>query len=410
MKDPLKKDKIAISGDFGSARTSDAIKRWIELNGGTYTTSVTSDTTHLICSKAHWGKQVAAVKKALSHKDIKVVSYDWLEDTLHSRSHKRETAYLWKVLDRTALKKRAAKERAERSTLKREGKAAGRGGILGEALKVHVEELGVDDRRAGKVRVKRGPKKNVEVGMMAEEAPDVRRFEKGCKAAANDILSDNYHIYTDETGFEYAITVTKIDVARNRNERHHLKLYESNSLPPTYSTHVLSSSPVSTTTAPTSSISIPAIPTSTSTSTTLTPLGSNYGTAFLSFRQFFRAKTGRWWSERLDPPAKPQHAGAKAPLMQWERTKDLGDIVGKKGRPRKGNNDGEEASGGEKEGEQEMAKAKTWAEMGFAYRAPPADQPRGTLLGVVVEADGDGVDEGAYEMVGLGGYVWGGGK
>ncbi|KAK5172453.1 hypothetical protein LTR04_003951 [Oleoguttula sp. CCFEE 6159] len=359
MKDPLKKDKIAITGDFGSARTPDAIKRWIELNGGTYTTSITSDTSHLICSKAHWGKQVAAVKKALCHNDIKIVSYDWLEDTLHSRSHKRETAYLWKVLDRTALKKRAAKERAERSALKREGKAAGRGGILGEALKVHVEELGIDDRRAGKVRVKRAPKKDVKVGMMAEEAPDVRKFEKGCKAAANDILSDNHHIYTDETGFEYAITLTKIDVARNRNERHHLKLYESNSLPPTYSTHVLSSSPVPTTTASTSSISIPGIPTSTSISTTLTPLGSTYGTAFLSFRQFFRAKTGRWWSERLDSPAEPQHADAKAPLMQWKCTKNLEDVVRKNSRPRKGKTDGGEASSGESEGEEENAKAKT---------------------------------------------------
>lgn len=57
MKDPLRKDFIAVSGDFGEERSHEKIKRWIEVNGGKYETSITDRTTHLICSKKHWKRR-----------------------------------------------------------------------------------------------------------------------------------------------------------------------------------------------------------------------------------------------------------------------------------------------------------------------------------------------------------------
>lgn len=54
MKDPLRKDFIAVSGNFGEDRSHEKIKSWIEINGGRYETSITDRTTHLICSKEHW--------------------------------------------------------------------------------------------------------------------------------------------------------------------------------------------------------------------------------------------------------------------------------------------------------------------------------------------------------------------
>ena len=42
--------RIAITGDFGEPRTPTAFQRWVELNGGTYCTTVDKDLTHLICT------------------------------------------------------------------------------------------------------------------------------------------------------------------------------------------------------------------------------------------------------------------------------------------------------------------------------------------------------------------------
>lgn len=60
-------DIIAISGDFGKPRSAENLKRWIEGNGGRYSTKVEDGVTHLICSKEHWKSQPAAGKTSLSH-------------------------------------------------------------------------------------------------------------------------------------------------------------------------------------------------------------------------------------------------------------------------------------------------------------------------------------------------------
>ena len=62
MKDPLKKCTIAVSGDFGKARTMDKLRQWIEMNGGTFATKIDCNVTHLVCSKEHYKKSVAIGK------------------------------------------------------------------------------------------------------------------------------------------------------------------------------------------------------------------------------------------------------------------------------------------------------------------------------------------------------------
>lgn len=57
MKEPLKNRVIAVTGDFGQARTHENLKRWIEANGGKWASTVTKDATHLISSKEHWTRQ-----------------------------------------------------------------------------------------------------------------------------------------------------------------------------------------------------------------------------------------------------------------------------------------------------------------------------------------------------------------
>lgn len=35
---------------------------------------------------------------------------------------------------------------------------------------------------------------------------------------------ENYHIYRDSTGFDYDVTLTRVDLANNRNERYQLRV------------------------------------------------------------------------------------------------------------------------------------------------------------------------------------------
>ena len=66
MKGILKNHLIAITGDFGNARSHENIKRWIELNGGDWASSVKPGITHLLCSEAHWKRKVGSGRHVLS--------------------------------------------------------------------------------------------------------------------------------------------------------------------------------------------------------------------------------------------------------------------------------------------------------------------------------------------------------
>jgi hypothetical protein len=128
MKNPLKQFVIAKSGDFGKDRPENAIKRWIESNGGNYVGGrISPEVTHLICSMDHWRKRsttgmqpsflqytlllkLVVVVSALRFSMIKIVTYDWLEDCLQARRRKREGPYLLeKVAKKIAKERRGAK-------------------------------------------------------------------------------------------------------------------------------------------------------------------------------------------------------------------------------------------------------------------------------------------------------------
>lgn len=50
------------------------------------------------------------VKQARQIKKLKIVSYDWLEDSLLAKSPKREDDYLWKTVGKTRARKKTAKK------------------------------------------------------------------------------------------------------------------------------------------------------------------------------------------------------------------------------------------------------------------------------------------------------------
>ena len=55
----MKRFTIAITGYFGEKRSTEQIRKWIQLNGGTVAHDVSSEVTHLVCSKKHFKQNVA---------------------------------------------------------------------------------------------------------------------------------------------------------------------------------------------------------------------------------------------------------------------------------------------------------------------------------------------------------------
>ncbi|KAK7541115.1 uncharacterized protein J3D65DRAFT_267439 [Phyllosticta citribraziliensis] len=178
MRNPLKGLVIAASGGFGKDRSPCAMKRWVENNGGKWSTVINDEVTHLIADEAHWKDENPFVKDAKTRGNIHIVTWDWLDDSLAKQWPYAPKKYLWTTVE-----------------------------------------------KAGKI-TKSTRKKEEE-----EKSEEVKAFEKGAAAAKRDLQSDNYHVYVDQTGFPYNVTLTRVNVLANTSERIELSLYESDSAP-----------------------------------------------------------------------------------------------------------------------------------------------------------------------------------
>lgn len=109
---------MCLAGDFGVK--AEKVRQWVEANGGRLSKHVDRNVTHLITTKDAFRKRVAygifdllskicppplnskwlvfIVREARRIKKIKIVSIDWLEDSLLSKDRrpKREGPYLWR--------------------------------------------------------------------------------------------------------------------------------------------------------------------------------------------------------------------------------------------------------------------------------------------------------------------------
>ena len=124
------KVKVCLSGDFGPK--AEKVRQWVEANGGRLSKHVDTDVTHLITTKDAFRKptgegivnalsktcritfnitKTLTVREARRIKGIKIVSIDWLEDSLLSKSRrpKREGPYLWSHVVKDGKRKKAEK-------------------------------------------------------------------------------------------------------------------------------------------------------------------------------------------------------------------------------------------------------------------------------------------------------------
>ncbi|OAA58058.1 brct domain containing protein [Niveomyces insectorum RCEF 264] len=106
----LKGVVVAVAGNLGPGWTDSDVARWLAYNGGRFSTTVTDEVTHVLCtretyaqcSKAPGASPVlrAALRRGPAH--VHIVLRDWLEDSLNTKRRRREAPYLLSRLQRAA--------------------------------------------------------------------------------------------------------------------------------------------------------------------------------------------------------------------------------------------------------------------------------------------------------------------
>ncbi|EHA18165.1 hypothetical protein ASPNIDRAFT_125153 [Aspergillus niger ATCC 1015] len=228
---------------------SDKIPQWIRANGGQYSKDISKEITHLITTKEAFKDNAEAVRKAKQLRTIKIVSYDWLEDSLLSKNRrpKRETEYLLVNILKSENKKRG-KERDK--IRKKEKEKSRKKGTFASLL------LGPVGDRWSWVQ----PRKLIQAGDLAR-----------------------YHIYTDQDArVTYNATLVRSMQGKNYKERYVVRVYESNKEPRVYATHLEYSR------------------IGKQQSQLLTPLKADQDSAVKAFKKIFKDKTGKEWEERLN--------------------------------------------------------------------------------------------------------------
>ncbi|KAI1264056.1 hypothetical protein F5Y18DRAFT_94721 [Xylariaceae sp. FL1019] len=173
----LKNCVIAVAGDLndpGDNRWDDEkVRRWVSTYGGTFSTTVGPNVTHLLCTESDAKKKTTRIKDVLQQKDTALVTRYWLEDCIARKS-------LIKVKNSDYdLKAELAAEKAKKRKLEKDAKSSA----------------------------------------LAENYVD-ERF---------------YRVYHDVTYFEYQVTLTLNDPeAGHEGQRYVLTLWESNAKPYLY--------------------------------------------------------------------------------------------------------------------------------------------------------------------------------
>ncbi|KAJ5023589.1 hypothetical protein J3E73DRAFT_372774 [Bipolaris maydis] len=333
--------------------TSKQIQGWIERNDGHYSPTIHEGVTHLLASEeAYKSKQrTEAVRQALSL-GIQILSYDWLDDSLHARKKLPVKSY-----ERGALsKKRHLAKQLKRLGAEADGKKFREGceeirKLTGSAPTsapvpptpfVSAKEDLLRRRAERATALQDAEVKHTSVPPKLSTTPTPTTPSStldDSRTQAKSHWKAEYHYYQDTTGFDYKITLVQNDVSNNITAKYYIGLLESHTKPHTYwglaqyqpvKTNPTPPLPTTTTTTNATSctsahknpykthteaeklrllalISPPPAHPSTSHVTPLCPRNSPFALAWRSFRHAFHDLTLIPWGSRFD---------AHAPLLQ----------------------------------------------------------------------------------------------
>ena len=241
--------------------TKDQLEKWVKQAGGVLQKEFDAqNTTHLVIEEQLWTNKTMVVQLALEANDnghkVYIVTPQWLDDCLVAQRKHREKEYMWEKIDEKA----AGDQRKKRGKQVVEGQGGeggddGEGGarshqaMLGEVLQEGTEDyVGDHDRRvfeAENAERQKAEKEREEIEARRKEH-EKQAVEEQRKARADlmkktakrgrseefngktiscyhlcsaNMLQADHHVFKDTTGFEYDITLTKVDTLTNRNER-----------------------------------------------------------------------------------------------------------------------------------------------------------------------------------------------
>ena len=220
----LKRFTIALAGNFGPDRTEEKIQGWIAAHGGIFASDISSNVTHLVCSLKAYKQSVPTggpsseqgdillelirpvpVRKALDVETIKIVTFDWLEESLLDGNAKRAKPYLVRRVIRQRRVRKDARRFKRKQILRENGTSTPPPSLVG----TNVREVAKFKQDC----------KSFQEHMQAGQVPWLcfrPRLISG--------FTEGYGIYRDEGGFPYNVTLARVDLATNTNERYHLKV------------------------------------------------------------------------------------------------------------------------------------------------------------------------------------------
>ncbi|KAI0486846.1 hypothetical protein F4859DRAFT_510631 [Xylaria cf. heliscus] len=163
---------VSIAGDLEDYEwREEKVKQWVHYWGGTFSSKVDGEVTHLLCTKENFKKKIHDVRVALKDESIKVVMRDWLEDSINKKMRLKTLPY--------QLDEEARKEEAKRRK--------------------------------------------------------IQKMEQYSKNAHNYVDERFWHPYRDSTNFQYQVELKRNDEeSGNVGEKHQLTLWESNAKPYNY--------------------------------------------------------------------------------------------------------------------------------------------------------------------------------
>lgn len=291
---------------LGPNFTKDKVAGWLKAAGSNLQPAFDDDTTHVVCEEKAWRNEVMAVQRAKEKnaekgngKDgVKIVSPNWLDDTLREQRKFKEGAYLWEKLDKggAGLGTMTGKSGETAGGDEEEQGPRSIPGLMGEVFNEATESylserdrirLEVEAETTERIRREREAEEKQRQEHLRRIEADKKRAEqverrRAARKGRNEVFTEHHHVYKDPTGFQYEVMLTKVDTVRNVNERITLTVFESNAEPRTYATNLYFAG---TARKPRNHV--------------LAAIGTNLPTAFRLFRKAFRERTGVDWDHRI---------------------------------------------------------------------------------------------------------------
>jgi hypothetical protein len=192
----LNKCSIAIIGKHPEHPLED-IRRWVVRAEGKLSNKINEDTTHLVVDEKNWKEQSRTVRAALNLRaqgcDIKIITFEWLEDSLRTATRKKEGQYLWER--GTKPKPTAGKKAAKNTSNRKSGEPRTHAGLIVEVFQEYTDPF-IDRREVEEVERRIAEEKRIREQIEKEErkvddekAKQAMLFSKAARKARNEIFS-----------------------------------------------------------------------------------------------------------------------------------------------------------------------------------------------------------------------------